>query len=319
MGLHPSITNDPTGQLQPYLHIPGFTGTSAQRIAYSTSFSSYLTYSDQWADTDTGKTWQWGTTSAVGWQQISIGTSSMSVNPISITGGTSGQYLGQSSSNVPTWTSFTAPTIQKFLGGTSTYTTPISPKIPLYLKVKMVGGGAGGWGSGTAQGTTPSVGTSSSFGISAWAGGGAIAVAFNVAGGLGGTFSQGPYIGFGTTGGQGGGSGFSVGSATEIPGGMGGGSFFGGAGGAGYAAGPGSAGAANTGGGGGGAATGTTTNANSGPGGGAGGYVEVIIPNPTPTYTVIVGSGGGGGGNGPNGSLGASGGSGQVIVEEYYY
>jgi hypothetical protein len=54
----------------------------------------------------------------------------------------------------PNWISFgtggapTAPTVQKFLSGSGTYTTPTSPS-PLYIKVTMVGGGgaAGGFGS----------------------------------------------------------------------------------------------------------------------------------------------------------------------------
>lgn len=41
-------------------------------------------------------------------------------------------------------------TVQKFLSGTSqTYTTPTSPRTPLYLKIRMIAGGGGG-GAGAA-------------------------------------------------------------------------------------------------------------------------------------------------------------------------
>lgn len=67
MGLHENIVNDPTGQLNPYLHVPGFVGTSAQRIAYTSSYAPYLTPSVTWYESDTTNTYQYTTSS---WSQF---------------------------------------------------------------------------------------------------------------------------------------------------------------------------------------------------------------------------------------------------------
>ena len=48
---------------------------------------------------------------------------------------------------------FIAPTVQKFTSGSGTYTLPSSPRAPLYIRVRMVGGGAGGSGSATSPGS----------------------------------------------------------------------------------------------------------------------------------------------------------------------
>ncbi len=77
-----------------------------------------------------------------------------------------------SSSNVTTAT-FVAPTVQRFTTGTAqTYTTPTSPRSPLYIKVQMVGGGGGGGPSGTGGGSAGNNGAASTFGSQLSAGGG---------------------------------------------------------------------------------------------------------------------------------------------------
>jgi hypothetical protein len=53
-----------------------------------------------------------------------------------------------------------------------------------------------------------------------------------------------------------------------------------------------------------------------GGGGGAGGYVNAIIVNPSTSYPYIVGTGGTGGTG--TSFAGGNGGSGIIIVEEYY-
>ena len=63
--------------------------------------------------------------------------------------GTSGQFLTSNGASAPTWGSgsFTpvAPTVQTFTSN-GTYTTPTSPRTPLYIDVEVVGGGGGGGG-----------------------------------------------------------------------------------------------------------------------------------------------------------------------------
>lgn len=61
-----------------------------------------------------------------------------------------------------------APTLQKFVLGTSVYVLPTTTK-PLYLKVKMVGGGGGGAGSSdtaSPDGGAGGTGTATTFGTS---------------------------------------------------------------------------------------------------------------------------------------------------------
>jgi len=52
------------------------------------------------------------------------------------------------------------------------------------------------------------------------------------------------------------------------------------------------------------------------PSGGEGEYIEIIINSPAATYTYTVGAGGAGGSGGTY--AGAAGGSGYIIVDEYY-
>jgi hypothetical protein len=177
------------------------------------------------------------------------------------------------------------PTIQKYTSGSGTYTTPANVK---YIKVKMVGGGGAGGGAGSAG----VAGNDSTFAL-ATAGGAA-------SGGVGGTGSLGGYTGFAVSGGSSSGS-VQAGGGAQLPGHAGGNSVYGGGGGGGRA------GASNTGGGGGGNNGGGGFN---GSGGGAGAYCEFIITSPAATYAYGVAGTGTGGAN--------NGGSGMIIVEEYY-
>ena len=56
MARHDQYTNDPVLTTGLQLHTPDFTGTSAQRQAYTTSA---LITGMQWTETDTLLTWKW--------------------------------------------------------------------------------------------------------------------------------------------------------------------------------------------------------------------------------------------------------------------
>lgn len=198
-----------------------------------------------------------------------------------------------------------APTFQNLTSGSgATYTTPTGP-VPLYLRVKMCGGGGGGTNNG---GTAGGIGGTTTF---------------NSITAIGGSPGSGQVAGLGGTGGTGsvtlrlrggpGGSG-SAGSASggSFTGNGGATPFFGGAGLS--TASTGGAGAANTGGGGasGAAALSAAPNGSAG----SGEYVEFFIANPTTTYTYTIGAGGLAGTGG--GNAGGAGGTGTVLVEEYY-
>jgi hypothetical protein len=213
--------------------------------------------------------------------------------------------------------SATDPTIQKFLTGSGTYTTPGGVS---YIKVKMVGGGGGGAGSGTsASGGDGSDGNDTTFGTSLLVAGGGIGAQGGPAyGGLGGASSLGTGpIGIALTGGGGAGSMDNSTSGARLIGGIGGSSALGGAGTTQYEA-DGLDGVANTGGGGGGGGVGGASLNISGGGGGSGGYVEAIITSPSASYSYSVGAGGSGGAAGTSGYIGGDGGSGIIVVEEYY-
>lgn len=232
--------------------------------------------------------------------------------------GTSGQYLkSNGASALPSFASFTPPTIQKFTSGSGTYTTPSGV---LYLRVKMVGGGGGGGGSG-ASGGTGTTGGNTTFGTSLLSANGGIGGATNGSlGGAGGTSSLGTGpIGTALSGGYGQ-AGFTSSAVGSSPcGGFGGTAAFGGAGSGGNGNGGGAGGGAiaNTGAGGGGAG-GTATTTFSGAGGGAGGYIDAIITSPSSTYSYAVGAAGTAGTAGTSGFAGGAGGSGYIEVTEYY-
>lgn len=238
--------------------------------------------------------------------------------------GANGQFLGITA-GVPTWATSvaTAPTIQKFLSGSGTYTTPVSPA-PLYIRVRMVGGGAGGSGGGGNTSTNGLAGGNTTFGTALLVANGAPTVAWGASFGEGGTASLGAAVGINLQGGSGGGffNGASGGGPTPVsaPGGMGGVSAFGGSGGNSPSNVSGNDGKANTGSGGsGGGINSGSTSFDSGTGGGAGGYIDALIYTPSATYSYAVGAGGSGGSaSGAGGNAGGSGGSGLIEVTEHY-
>lgn len=212
-------------------------------------------------------------------------------------------------------TTYTNPTVQKFTSGSGTYTTPSGVA---YIRVRMVGGGGGG-GGGTAPTTVTTGGTggNSTFGTSLLTANGGVGGG-NTNGGAGGSASvtgSATVIQIvalsGSTGGGGGTA--TAGDVSEIPGGDGGCSPFGGAGGGNnLALGSATSGVTNSGSGGGGVGTQNTVSAG---GGGAGGYIEALIASPSGTYAYAIGAAGTGGtGTG----TGGAGGSGYIEVTEYY-
>lgn len=226
------------------------------------------------------------------------------------------------SGGLPIWApntaaTFTVPTIQRFTSSSGTYTTPTSPKTPLYLRILMVGGGGGGGGNGGAPGNGGS-GTPSTFGTSLLTanggGGGQTAVVAQI-GGIGGTATvSSPAIQIAAFQGTEGLGGAVQANAT---GGAGGSSPFGGAssGSPGPAVGTPHTPIANSGSGGGGAGGGA---AQSSGGGAAGGYIEAIVPSPSSTYSYGVGAAGAAGTAGSAGFAGAPGAAGYIEVTEYY-
>lgn len=214
----------------------------------------------------------------------------------------------------------TPPTMQQFLSGSGTYTTPASVQ---YIRVRIVAGGGGGAGSGAVAtpGTNGSPGTDSTFGteLTCEAGDGGLADGTGGDGGSANVINS-PAFGFNPPGNPGGTGSLAAITTGALPGGMGGSSFWGGAGkagsgGSGVAA---TAGTVNTGSGGGGASPNTSALSYAGGGGGAGGYIDAIIPSPNATYSYSVGTGGAAGTAGTGGNAGGAGGSGYIIVEEFY-
>jgi len=256
-----------------------------------------------------------------------------------IVGGASGtgQRLGVGSntqvltvaSGVPSWQNApsgelaTAPTITRLTSGTGSYTAPANVK---YIKLKVLGGGAGGAGSCTQAGsdaTNGDPGGTTSFGTSLiTVTGGDGGQANGSVGGNGGVATiNSPAVPLvSIQGGGGGGGQFIVNGSAVLSTAWGGTSYFGGNPPGAYGAGPvaGPAGIPGTGGGGGGASTfvGGVSTINGG-GGGAGGYAEAILV-PSGSYSYVVGPGGAGGAAGTGGAAGGMGGSGIIIIEEYY-
>jgi hypothetical protein len=200
---------------------------------------------------------------------------------------------------------------------TITFTTVVSPK---YLRVVVQGAGGGSAGSGTGAGSAAGTGGTSSFStLVSCPGGSPGGYGGAGAGGTAPTISA-PAIPVLAVVGGGGGTSATHGSGVIVGSGIGGNSYFGGAGASSYSAlNPGAPGAANTGGGasGGGWSSGGVSGT-SGGGGGGGSTAIAIIPNPSATYSVTVGVGGTAGGAGASGTAGAAGGSGMVAVEEFF-
>lgn len=203
-----------------------------------------------------------------------------------------------------------------------TYTTPSSPA-PLYIRVIAVGGGGGGGGS-NSSGSVGGTGANTTFGSSLITSGGGIGGNggnTNGNGGLGGTATiAGPAVTVKAITGGGGGTGlnsasYTSGYAVYLLGGLGGSSAFGGAGASTSTAGGNNA-VANSGSGGAGGGL-ATPGVCAGGGGGSSAFCEAIIVSPSATYTYVIGAGGIAG-SGAGGNLGGIGGSGQIIVEEYY-
>lgn len=217
------------------------------------------------------------------------------------------------------------PTQQRFTSGSGTYTTPTNPT-PLYIRVKMIGGGGGGGASGSAGSPTAATdGGDTTFGSSLLTASKGTKAIFQGANGSGGSATiNSPAFGSALTGGGGsiGGCSNSTATASQTMGAPGTGTPFGGGGQAGGASGGGGSAAghqaSNTGAGGAGAGHGTTTSTFGGSSGGAGGFIDAIIINPSTTYTYAVGTAGTGGAAGTNGFAGGNGGSGYIEVTEYY-
>jgi len=195
-------------------------------------------------------------------------------------------------------------TRQVLTAGSGTYTLPTGCTA---IEVEMVAGGGGGAGALDQAGST---GGSTIFGAIFCLGGGGGAPNGS-SGGAGGTATGGD---INVQGGQGAAGQTQVGNTTVI-GGNGGSSAFGGAGGG--AGGGGTAGfpgMTNSGGGGGG---GSRFLNYAGSGGGAGGYLRKLILNPAPTYPYVVGVGGAAGVDSA-GFWGGTGGTGVIIVTQYF-
>lgn len=227
-----------------------------------------------------------------------------------------GSYEGYHGSSYYSFKKEINPTIQKLTSGSGTYTTPTGVK---YLRIRMVGGGGGGQASALSSwGNYGATGGDTAFGSSlliASGGGGGV-----ITGGIGGAFTvNSPAIDIGSAIGSYGFSGANrISLSIEITSGSGGNSplFGGGATGL-VGATAGGAGRVNTGGGGsGGSSVGNDTSGTVGAGGGSGGVVHAQINNPSATYSYSIGAGGAGGAAGTY--PGGAGGSGIIIVEEYY-
>ena len=194
-----------------------------------------------------------------------------------------------------------------------TYQLPTSPP-PLYIRARLSGGGGGGAGGGTAtvNGTAGGTTTFGSSFLTCTGGSGGTSPPVIVSGGVATIVGL---NGIAVSGG-GGSVAFEGNPPALSPGGNGGNNALGGGGvGGGVNSQDGQNGADNTGAGAGGGAN-TAGNVFGGGGGGAGGYIDVIIPSPSSTYPFVVGIGGPlGGGNQGDGGIG---GSGMIIIDEYY-
>lgn len=197
-----------------------------------------------------------------------------------------------------------------------TYTAPTNPP-PLFLRIRVQGGGGGGAGGG-ATGAVGKAGQASAFGaytLAALPGQPGSNAAVN--GGTGGS----PLALIGgnclqVAGGAGSGA-LTAATGGAPLGGAGGNSALGGGGSGGGGSVTSGAGAANTGGGGGGGG-GTTAATVGGAGGGAGSFIDYVLSPVSATYFWGVGNGGTGGAAGTNGVVGSAGASGGIWVEENY-
>ena len=244
--------------------------------------------------------------------------------PTRLANGSANQYLRSAGgTSAPVWTTFTTPVVTRYTSGSGTHNITSGAK---WIRIRMVGGGGGGGGSGSTAGTAATDGGNSTIDTTLLVAGGGLKGAYDSDGGNGGSNSStaGPTIVQSVVGGRGQGS-MRQGSATSTAstrpsGGQGGASAFGGNGGGGSAGttGVGQAGQPNTGGGGGGAYVGQLNSGATGSGGGAGGYLEAIIASPAASYSYSVGAAGTAQLAGTSGFAGGDGGSGVIIIEEYF-
>ena len=230
-------------------------------------------------------------------------------------GATSGNVL-KTNGTTASWGLPTQPTVTSFTSGSGSYSTPAGCTS---LRITMCGAGGSGGGSTNASATTTGGnGGVTTFGttlLQCNGGSGGGNALGQSTGGAGGTASLGGLPGWAITGGAGcvgnNATGFNFGGyGGEGPFGGGGSSAIGAAGGA---------GATNTGAGGAGGGTGASTQYG-GNGGGAGGYLVARIDSPNASYNYAVGAAGvaGSGGSGTNIFNGGLGGSGFIIIEEFY-
>lgn len=215
---------------------------------------------------------------------------------------------------------YVAPTVTKLFAGSGTYTSPTNPR-PIYLRVRIVGGGGGGGGVGSGNtGGSGGIGGTSSFGtslISCTGGLGGNGTGTST-GGAGGTASlNAPAVGISIDGSNGL---AMLRGTTTVSGGCGGATPFGGAGCSRQISGgsffTGEAASMGSGSGGsGGSSDGTVSSAGAG---GAGAFIDAIVPNPATSYPYTVGAGGTAGTAGTAGNAGGAGGEGVLLVEEHY-
>lgn len=243
--------------------------------------------------------------------------------PTRLANGSVGQVLTSAGgTSAPTWQTpkTGVPTIQRLTSGSGlTYTTPAGCT---WLRIRMVGAGGGASSTGTASTSAGGAGAATNWDsstlIAGGGGGGQISggTPNGFAGGTGGTNTVGgSYVILANIAGSQGGAGSGT-LASNIAGGQGGASYFGGQGGSNIGTSAGRNAAVNSGSGGG--AAGSTSGNTSGAGGGSGGYVEAIISSPAASYVYTVGAKGNGATAGTGGVAGGDGGSGLIIVEEYY-
>lgn len=246
---------------------------------------------------------------------VGVTSLNMLTGAVSVVAGT-GISVTASSPNVTVALSAarqTLPTIQRFLSGSGTYTTPANV---LWIEVNLCGGGGGGSAGGSGA-TSGGAGVATTFGTSLLTANGGAGGAIGP-GGAGGTTSvaAGPIIVASMSGNSGQTTGLTnATTAAYAPGGNGAPGPFGGSGAGGVTAG-GSSAVANSCAGGGGGGSGNMTSVSGGGGGGEGGLIDVIIYSPTASYAYAVGSGGPGGTSGTGTS--GTGGSGYITVTEHY-
>lgn len=241
--------------------------------------------------------------------------------PARLANGTAGQFLRSSGTTLaPAWANLPTPTVQLFLSGSGTYTTPANVR---YIIVTVQGPGGGGAGSSgsTGSGGNGGTGTSATFGtslITATSGtGGIFANSEPGAGGL--CTINGPAVTIQNTTGTAGFGGVALPSTTGNGGAGGTGMFGGGGAGARNGGQAGGTPPANSGAGGGGASTANAAGF-AGSGGAAGGGCIALIAAPSASYSYSLGTIGAGGtaGTGVNGFAGGPGALGKIRVEEHY-